>query len=311
MRKEEFKYFNALKEKIASRLQEKYPDSPSPIENWKVKDIGNFQSDLEESIQSRVSEKWVYTHLKNTAEKLPREDMLDILCRYVGENSWADYVNNQSNVSTPKNSKWLKILVPLVAAISGVCASLLWKSEPTPRQCQICFVDAERQQIISYAPLEFYLLDTKRGKKKISLDSNSCALFKTNDEQINFMVRSPYYKTDTIKRNISDHEDQYLEEIRLKTNDYALMIHIFSTSKIEDWKKRRAQLDVMIADDAQIFQIFEVDGPIMDLYNKWDFINKLTTPTRGLKNLHIIDTEYRNGKIYAMRFKQFTNDETK
>ncbi len=310
MRKEEFKYFYALKEKITSRLQEKYPDSPSPIENWKVKDIGNFQSDLEESIQSRVSEKWVYTHLKNTAEKLPREDMLDILCRYVGENSWSDYVNNQANVSTPNKSKWLKILVPLVVAVSGICTSLLWKTAPSSRQCQICFVDAERHQIISYAPLEFYLLGPKRAKEKISLDSNSCALFESKNDQIKFMVRSPYYKTDTIKRNVADHEEQYREEIRLKTNDYALMIHIFSTSKIEDWKKRRAQLDVMIADDAQIFQIFEDGGPIMDLYNKWDFINKLTTPARGLKNLHIMDTEYKNGKIYAMRFKQFTNEET-
>ena len=39
-----------------------------------------------------MSEKWIYTHLKPELNvKLPRKDMLDILCAYIDEVHWDAY----------------------------------------------------------------------------------------------------------------------------------------------------------------------------------------------------------------------------
>ena len=56
-------------------------------------------------------------------------------------------------------------------------------------------------------------------------------------------------------------------------------------------------------ENAKIFQVYE--GTIgMEIYNKWEFINKLTLPASGLKDIEILDTEYSGEKIMHLRFKQ-------
>jgi hypothetical protein len=42
----------------------------------------------------------------------------------------------------------------------------------------------------------------------------------------------------------------------------------------------------------------------MDVYNKWEFINKITIPSRGLKNLEIIETTFKGEQISALWFRQ-------
>ena len=76
---------------------------------------------------------------------------------------------------------------------------------------------------------------------------------------------------------------------------------------MEDWKKRRQQLDDMIAEDAQIVQIMDSDeyGETgIEMYTKKEFINKLTMPLHSLKNIDIIETVYDSGKMIQIRFKQ-------
>ena len=94
------------------------------------------------------------------------------------------------------------------------------------------------------------------------------------------------------------------EQIQLKTNDYALMIHLFSKSKVTNWRKRRQQLGLMLTDDARIYQVYEDGKTGMELFNKKEFIDKLTTPTKSLKSIEIIETIYTGDKISIMRFKQ-------
>ena len=82
------------------------------------------------------------------------------------------------------------------------------------------------------------------------------------------------------------------------------MIHLFSKSKIKSWKERRKQLNRMLADNAMIYQVYEDGKTGMELYNKKEFIDKLTVPLKSLKNIEIIETMYNGDKISILRFKQ-------
>jgi hypothetical protein len=42
----------------------------------------------------------------------------------------------------------------------------------------------------------------------------------------------------------------------------------------------------------------------MEIYNKWEFINKITMPSAGLKNLEIIETTFEGEQISALWFRQ-------
>lgn len=81
------------------------------------------------------------------------------------------------------------------------------------------------------------------------------------------------------------------------------MIHYFSNSNVKDWLKRKDELNQMISDNAKIFQV--VNGTVgVEMYNKWEFINKLTLPSSGLRDIEILDTQYNDEKISHLRFKQ-------
>jgi hypothetical protein len=82
------------------------------------------------------------------------------------------------------------------------------------------------------------------------------------------------------------------------------MINIFSRSDVEDYERRREQLERMFTDDARIFQIYPGNELGMEMYNREEFINKLTMPLKSLKNIDVLETQYRDGKIYALRFTQ-------
>jgi hypothetical protein len=297
----EKEHFHSLKKEIVVKLLKHYPSSSAKLEDWKGKEIANFQSHLEESVNGRVSEKWIYTHLKGTGDKIPRKDMLDLLSAYVDVENWDSFIKKQERISQEKFTAKKKTFLWIGIFITASFGVFFF---PRKKECVICFVDSERQALVLNSPIQFYLLNENESPSLVMVDSNACARFSTTEDQIKFIIKSPYYKGDTTIRNLVNIGGLFEEEIRLKTDDYALMIHIFSSSKIQDWRRRRMQLDNMIADNAQIYQIFEQDNIIMDLYNKWDFINKLTTPTRSLQNIQVMETQYFNNKIQVMRFKQ-------
>ena len=116
------------------------------------------------------------------------------------------------------------------------------------------------------------------------------------------MVKAPYYETDTITRILDKFEGS--ESIYLYPNDFAMMIHYFSATNVKDWKKRRGHLDRMISDSAFIYQFFDEGQVGMELYNKEEFIDKLTMPVNSLKNIEIMETIYTGRKISVLRFKQ-------
>ena len=47
----------------------------------------------------------------------------------------------------------------------------------------------------------------------------------------------------------------------------------------------------------------------MEMYNKQEFINKLTMPLRSLRQIDVLDIRYVGDRIQVLRFKQ-KEDET-
>ena len=116
------------------------------------------------------------------------------------------------------------------------------------------------------------------------------------------VISSPYYKTDTIVRILK--KLNHNEIISLHANDYALMIHFFSQMKVADWEKRRSRLEKMIDDGAMIYQVFsDKKATGMDLFNKQEFIDKLTMPSGSLKNIEILETKFSQEKITVLKFR--------
>lgn len=298
------KYFEILKKEVAKTLQQNF-SVDLDIQKWKRQEILYLQDDLLDKVNGRISEKWFYTHIKSNTEKLPRIDMLNILCEYAGYQNWND-LKNQFKIEEEKTKKSKSKKKPVIVIIILLLLSSLFVSYqflPKDRTYKFCFVDANLKAPIKNSPIWLVVLNKSESPMVIKCDSNGCFSLVTKEEQIQFVVHSPYYKTDTITRIV--HNKKVSEEqIQLKTNDYALMIHLFSKSKITNWRKRRKQLGLMFTDDARIYQVYNDEKTGMELFNKKEFIDKLTTPTKSLKSIEVIETIYTGDKISILRFKQ-------
>jgi hypothetical protein len=266
-----------------------------------------------------VSEKWFYTHLKiEQSTKLPRLDMLQLLAQYVGYTSWEDFLNlntipiekvieapttTKLKSSNNNYSKYIAASVSLLIIVLGSLAFVLLQKKAV---YQFCIVDIDDGIPIDYRNIEVFSLKENESPLALSIDSLACLeLPIENQKEVQLKIEALYYKPMTITRIIDQQKKQ--EVIKLKKDDYALMIHYFSTNKMEDWNKRRKQLDLMLNNNAKIIQVNDQTGGGMAMYNKEEFINKMTMPIQSLKNIEILNTKYHQEKIIEIRFKQKTN----
>jgi len=73
---------------------------------------------------------------------------------------------------------------------------------------------------------------------------------------------------------------------------------------VEDWRKRRDYLGEIIDDAALIYQVVNSKNEVgMELFNKEEFIDKLTMPSSSLKHLEILETKFQKEKILVLRFR--------
>jgi hypothetical protein len=334
---EELAYFELLKKKIANTFRETYPECSPNMEDWKGQEITNFQEELIAKASGRISEKWFYTHIKTKSEKLPRIDILNLLSAYADFKDWPEFkrlsaeeiqpapasekepvsesndttVNQQKEEPKPFDAKrfqkkwlWESLAMVAIFIVIGLFYNGSNKSTKTTtaQTYQFCFIDADSKKEITDQEIDLEILKENESPITKKCDKNGCFEFKAEAGKVKFVVKTPYYRTDTITRNLS--KDQPKETIALKTDDYALMIRIFSKSDVKDWKKRRNQLNEMIDDEARILQV-KNDENGLEMYNKAEFVNKMTMPLESLKNIEIIETKYtREGKIISIRFSQ-------
>ncbi len=307
-------FFQLLKKEVGAVFRHSHPECLAAIEEWKGSEIEAFQDDLMVKVQGRISEKWFYTHIKSRGHKLPRIDMLDLLSAYVGHHNWADFKNRHAatvkelvSKNQGDGGKWLeaKYWLPVLLLVVGI-VGYLFIFGLNNSIYRFCFVDADRNELMQNTAIDVLIRIDSESPILKKVGPDGCFEWESEADHIEFVVRSPYYKTDTIKRTLNKNDRQ--EFIKLQTDDYALMIHYFSKDKVKDWKARKAQLDKMFHDNARIYQVYAGTQKGMELYNKKEFIRKLTMPIESLKNIEILKTTYIGDKIAVLRFKQLTTD---
>jgi hypothetical protein len=185
--------------------------------------------------------------------------------------------------------------------LGGVFVFYLAFSVMYTQDYTFCFYDSDTKKPIQNQIIEISVLSDNESPVNYLCENTGCFSIKTNERILRFVVETPYYHTDTVLRTLN--KFNRTENIKLRLDDYAVMIQYFSTSNVKDWLKRREDLSEMISDSAKIFQVLNKTIG-MEMYNKWEFINKLTLPTTGLRNIEIIDSKYEDGKITHLRFTQ-------
>lgn len=299
----ENKYFEFLKARIVETMQLSHPEIPDHIADWKGQNIIDFQEELRFKQNEQISEKWFYTHMKSSNSKLPRIDILNILSRYAGYRSWDEFkLKNSDRVITSVTDKSNRVLylVPLITLIILLVIYLITNSLYT-QEYTFCFYDSDTKEPIENNTIEISILAEDESPVNYLCNNEGCFKIKTTERIITFLVETPYYHNDTIVRTLN--KFNRTENIKLKIDDYAVMIHYFSNSNVKDWLKRRENLDQMFSDSVKIFQV--INGTVgMEIYNKWEFINKLTLPVNSLRDIEIIDAKYEGERICRLRFKQ-------
>lgn len=315
MREDDLTYFRALKKAVAEAFRSTHPASQQPIENWRGQEIVDFQESLQAKVKGRISEKWFYTHIKNPDnQRLPRIDMLNLLSEYAGYRNWQEFVYKQEKLEDEEMGgleddsakKEKQVFKPVVIGVmlAGLfsMAFLMVSQLRKTDSYEICFVDADSGEKIKNAEkVEVIWLKEKESPISMTCDQEGCIALKKAKGQVKLVVKAPYYREDTLIRTLPN--DMEGEQVALQTDDYALMIHLFSTSNMKDWKRRRDQLDQMFSDEARIFQVYQGVG--VEMLNKQEFIDKLSFPLESLKQIEVLETVYdKKNKIIALRYSQ-------
>jgi hypothetical protein len=286
-------------------MQQSYPGINPSISDWKGQEITDFQEDLLIKVNAHISEKWFYNHIKSGNRSLPRIDVLNLLSKYAGFANWDDFVFKNSEPLTKGKSiaKANRYFISVPLLVLGVLAILFFLFKLLSiREYKFSFYDAHTKEAIIDSQIEIKLLSENESPVNYLSDTTGNFVLKTNERLIKMVVSAPYYKTDTITRILKSFEKE--QRISLRPNDYALIIHYFSEMNVDDWQKRRNSLNKMIDDNAMIYQVrHEGNGPGMELYNKGEFIDKLTMPAGSLKHIEILDTKFKDDKIMVLRFR--------
>jgi len=282
-----------------------YPGINPEISEWKGQEITDFQEDLLFKVNGRLSEKWFYTHMKALNTSLPRIDVLNMLCIYAGYSNWDDF-RFKNSVKIPltetlknKDKSSVKTILILLAAV--ILLIILSMIKITQNHL-FTFVDADTGEPILDSKVQVDLL--LKDESPVSYLSNNDGSFvlRTDQSIIKMVVRAPYYLTDTIIRVLNKFDRT--EQVRLYADIYALMIQYFSQTDLGAWQKKREQLDRILSENAFIYQLPDQGGRMgMELYNKWEFIDKLTMPASNLRRIEILDSRYDKGQIAVLRFR--------
>lgn len=218
-----------------------------------------------------------------------------------GNLSTYDTSEQKSTFSIVKKYLWL--------GISGVLAVIVgllgFKDELFSKKFYYSFIDADRNSKIN-AELQVQILKENESPILYVAKPNEPFVYTTKSKNLTMVVSSPYYRTDTIQRNLETAPEA--ENIELKPNDYAIMLFYYSKS-IKDLKKKRESLNYLISDNALIYQVYDNETYGVETMDKPRYINLVTLPSTSLENLEVIETKNDlSGKINMIKFKITTNE---
>jgi hypothetical protein len=262
---------------------------PESFEKFGKDDIILFQEDLFDKVKAKVSEKWFYTYFKHQPEKLPRIDMLNLLCLYLGYQNWNAFSKQKSKQKSKKPFIILFALVLFILVFGFLIHTRTYSYN-------FCFVDDDLKKAISNT-VDVEILLEGQSPLRLTTDDKGCLEFSSKADTISFVIKSNYYATDTIVRSAT-HSDG---NIFLKVDDYALMLAYYSKGSAKNVAMRKAHLEKLIDTNAMIYQLYSNRNEV-EIYSKSEFINLLTVPTKTLQNIHYLKKEYREDKIVKLKF---------
>ena len=246
-------------------------------------------------------------------DPIPSKD-ISILQKRLPEIQEVD--KNKTNLTTydtdEKNSTFSFVKKYLWLGISAILALLVgllgFKDELFSKKYCYSFIDADRNSKIN-AELQVQILKENESPILYVAKPNEPFVYTTKSKSLTMVVSSPYYKTDTIQRNLETAPED--EDIELKPNDYAIMLFYYSKS-LKDLKKKRESLNYLISNNALIYQVFDNQFYGVETMDKQRYINLVTLPSTSLENLDVIDTQAdKSGKIVMIKFKIDTDEEKK
>ena len=144
--------------------------------------------------------------------------------------------------------------------------------------------------------------------KDIDDDDVGVFRFPTQSKTLAMEVNSPFYRKDTIYRNLDPARTN--ETIELEPDVYAQALYYYSTNDIS---KKREELDKIISNNALIYQVFDNETYGVETLDKQKYIGLVTTPTTSLKNFKMIETKVspETKKIILIKFKIQPDEITK
>ena len=144
--------------------------------------------------------------------------------------------------------------------------------------------------------------------KDIEDDDLGVFRFPTQSKTLAMEVNSPFYRKDTIYRNLDPARTN--ETIELEPDVYAQALYYYSTN---DMSKKREELDKIISNNALIYQVFDNETYGVETLDKQKYIGLVTTPTTSLKNFKMIETKVspETKKIILIKFKIQPDEITK
>jgi hypothetical protein len=305
LQKEDYIIYELLRKEIANVMKKSYPGVNSEVSEWKGQTITDFQEDLQQRVNGRISEKWFYTHMKSSVQTLPRIDILNMLSQYAGYKNWDDFRNrNLATVSlsdTLTKSNRVFIIIPLIIVAVLAILFTIYKIIDT-RNYRFTFIDTDTGEPILNTRIQADLIMNNESPLTYMSDNKGNITIRTDQSRIKLAVNAPCYIEDTIIRIVK--KFNRVEQVKLKSDPYSLMIRYFSQTDLQAWQNRRAQLDRMISDQAMIFQLPDrKHGTGAELYNKWEFIDKLTMPASSLRHIEILSSRYEKKQIVILRFR--------
>ena len=213
-----------------------------------------------------------------------------------------DESNEKSLLFHVKKYLWLGI-----SAILAVAVGILgFGDQLFSKKYYYSFIDADRNSRIN-AELQVQILQENQSPILYTAKPNEAFVYTTKSDQLTMVVSSPYYRTDTIRRDLENAPEA--ETIELKPNDYAIMLFYYSKS-IKDLKRKRESLNFLISNNALIYQIYDNEKYGVETMDKQRYISLVTLPTTSLENLQVIETKNDNsGKINMIKFRIGTNEE--
>ena len=337
-------YFKQLKAEIQAEYLKNNSPSEEDISKWKGIDIIYFQEDLRKKAKGNISEKTFYTYFKTpNIDKLPRIDMLNLLSIYAGYESWFDFKKQHSsedkeitNTSTEnleqkpilqknnivnqeykeknnyrlfKNTKtYIWVITSIILGI--LIVFLVFSDQIFKKTYQFCFTDADRGTNIQ-STIDIRVIKDNESPILYKVKPGECFVFNTKDKTLKMEISAPLYEKIEISRNLENASE--IENISLKPDDYALMLHYYSTkdtdnTSLEYIKMRQQKLNNLISDSALIYQVFDNEIYGVETLTKQKYIGLVTTPTKSLQNLKVIATKIKNGKIVSIKFKIENNE---